>query len=63
MDDKLEPVKNNMFINRLKIGDKTVDKVEFARQFTSSIDNCDFNVLDLSAQIDKIIRFIDNVNR
>ena len=60
---EFEPHMNNAYLNRLKRDKKVIDKMEFARRVTSDNANCDFSVLDLEKQIDKVVMFIDNSNR
>lgn len=63
MCDDYQISSKSVYTNRLKKGEKTIDKIEFARRYTTSPDNCDFSVLDLGEQIDNIIRFIEDANR
>lgn len=57
------PAKNGCFLKRLNKKNKSVNKVEFAEKYTSEEKSCDYSVMDLSDQIDKIIRFIVNANK
>jgi len=57
------PARKGDYYNRLSGDGKSVDKVEFAQQYTLSSDNCDFSILDLDEQIEKLISFIHKANK
>lgn len=63
IDKDFPPANRNVYVNRLKKKDGSIDKVEFAHRYTSYLENCDFGIMDLDEQIEKIVKFIKDANR